>query len=345
MEVARPAVALVVGSLIVGAVVVDATLSGTTSERRYMMGTEILVEAYGGSEPQRRETVAQAFGAFSEVDRVMSDYRTDSELSQLNAKSGSGPVRVGEPLFAVIDAARRVSEASGGAFDITIGPAMAAWGFKTKKPRVPPERELAALRTVVGFSKVRLNAKARTVSLPKGASIDLGGIAKGFAVELASSALRAHQLNGFIDAGGNQYLLGSPERGTRDWTIGIKDPDSPSRVLGSLTLPGGFSVSTSSQRANFLEYQGRRYGHILDPRTLTPAETALSVTVIARDATIGDALSKAAFLLPVDAALRVVQSFNPGGQDAGVVIFRRGPAGIDVALSPWLTPRFTRSRP
>ncbi len=114
--------------------------------------------------------------------------------------------------------------------------------------------------------------------LRRGVELDLGGIAKGFAVELAAGVLRAHGLAGFIDAGGNQFLLGRPP-GKQTWRVGIKNPDSPERLLGVLDLGEG-SVSTSGQYANSLRAGPRQYGHVLDPRTLQPAEGTLSATVV-----------------------------------------------------------------
>ncbi len=125
--------------------------------------------------------------------------------------------------------------------------------------------------------------------------LDLGGIAKGFAVELAGGVMRRRGLSAFIDAGGNQYMVGTPA-GKTTWTLGIKDPETPEHLLGTIDVDEG-SVSTSAQGSNFLVANGRKYGHILDPRTLEPAAERLSVTIVAKTGAVADALSTAFLVL------------------------------------------------
>jgi thiamine biosynthesis lipoprotein len=203
------------------------------------------------------------------------------------------------------------------------------WGFHGKKPHVPTDAELATVRTLVDYRNVILDAEHHTVRFARpGVELDLGGIAKGFAVEVAAGVLRRRGLSGFIDAGGNQYLLGTPP-GKRTWNVGIKNPDVPDRVMGVVEI-GEISVSTSADYYNFLVATGRTYGHILDPRTLAPATEALSVTILSRDATLGDALSKAAFILGPKAGLALVDSF-PGM--SAVIAYRKTDGTVGVAVS------------
>ena len=296
---------------------------------RYMMGTSIEVQAFGGEEAARRAAIEEAFAAFAEIDRLMSNYRDDSELARVNRIAASGAVVVSEPMFAVLDAARRVSAASNGAFDITVGPLVRAWGFHDKQPRIPTDGELAAVRSLVDYRQVLLDKTLRTVRFSRtGIEIDLGGIAKGFAVEIAAGILRRKGLDGFIDAGGNQYLLGVPP-GKKTWTVGIKDPDARDRVLGVVETPE-ISVSTSADTSNFLVDNGRRYGHILDPRTMQPSTESLSATVLSHDGTLADAMSKAAFILGPKDGLALIDAFP----DMSAVIAYRKPGGtVGVAIS------------
>lgn len=155
-----------------------------------------------------------------------------------------------------------------------------------------------------------------------------GGIAKGFAVEVAANALRRHGLGGFIDAGGNQYLLGTPP-GEPTWTVGVKDPDRPDRLLGVIETPET-SVSTSAGYATFVEINGRKYGHILDPHTLQPSAAALSVTILSRDGTMADAYSKAAFILGPTAGLALIDSV-PG--TSGLIAYRKPDGGMGIVTS------------
>ena len=318
-----------------------ASHSDDTREYRFMMGTSIEVQAFGGDEVGRRAAVDQAFAAFADVDRLMSNYRDDSELARVNRNAASGAVAISDALFAVLDAAQRVSAASNGAFDITVGPLVKQWGFHDKTPHVPTTAELAAVRPLVDYRHVQLDTPRRTVRFARpGVELDLGGIAKGFAVEIAAAILRRAGLSGFIDAGGNQYLLGTPP-GKRSWTVGIRDPDALERVLGVIDT-GETSVSTSADTSNFLVAAGRRYGHILDPRTLQPADQSLSVTVLSRDGTLADAMSKAVFILGPHDGLALVDAF-PGM--TAVVAFRRPDGGIGVAMSPRLSGAYHPVRP
>jgi FAD:protein FMN transferase len=330
------------------AVVVSAQSARETGDMsrdfRYLMGNSVEVRAYNGDEASRQAAIAEAFAAVAEVDRVMSNWKADSEISVANRGAGTGAVRLGDPLFAVIEAGLEVAARSGGAFDPTIGPAVRAWGFRTHVPHLPSDEELTSLRGLVGFHGVALDARARTMRFARaGMEVDLGGIAKGFAVELAAGAIRRRGLAGCVDAGGNQYMLGRPP-GKPGWTVGVRDPDHPGELLGTLDLPEG-SVSTSAENANFVTIAGRRYGHILDPRTLRPAESGvLSVTLYSPDATLADAVSTAALVLGVRPGLALIDSY-PGMM--GLLTSRLADGSVAVAMSDRLRARFhpVRRRP
>lgn len=295
---------------------------GESKSYRYIMGTSIEVQAFGGTSETRAAAIDEAFGAFAEVDRLMSNYRDDSELALINRNATRYPVRISDPMMSVLQAAQKVSAQSGGAFDVTVGPLVRLWGFHDKKPHQPTAPEFAAVRPLINYRNLALDATEHTVRFAmRGVEIDLGGIAKGFAAEVAANVLRRHGLSGFIDAGGNQYLLGTPP-GRPAWTIGVKDPDRPDRLLGVIETPET-SVSTSADYATFVEIDGRKYGHILDPHTLQPSTAALSVTILSRDGTMADAMSKAAFILGPTAGLALIDSV----QDMSGLIAYRKPDG------------------
>ena len=304
---------------------------------RYIMGNSVEVRAYNGDAAARTAAINEAFGAIVEVDRMMSNWKPESELMVANRAAAAAPVHLSDPLFAVIKAGLQVGDRSGGAFDLTIGPAIEMWGFRTRKPHLPGDAEIAALRPAVNYRNVVLDEGAHTMRFARpGVEVDLGGIAKGFAVELAAGALRKRGLAGYIDAGGNQYMLGRPP-GKSSWTVGVRDPDHPGELLGTLDLPEG-SVSTSAENANFLTINGKQYGHILDPRTLRPAESgALSVTLYAPDATIADAVSTAALVMGPQHGLSFIDSF-PGMM--GLITFRKPDGTIEIAMSERLRPLF-----
>lgn len=300
------------------------------------MGTSVQVEVYGGDEASRRAGIDEAFGAMAEVDRLMSNYRDDSELSTVNHDAASAAVPISGPLLSVLQAAERVSVASGGAFDVTVGPAVRLWGIHDHQAHLPSGAELAAVRPLVDYRNVVIDGAGRTVRFARpGVEIDLGGIAKGFAVEVAANSLRKRGLSAFIDAGGNQFLLGLPP-GKSSWAAGIRSADGGSGLLGVVDTTET-SVSTSGNYANFVEIAGRRVGHIIDPRTLQPSIASLSATVVSRDATLADALSKVAFVLGPSAGLAVVDSFPGAG---AVIAYRLPDGGTGVRVSKSLARRF-----
>jgi FAD:protein FMN transferase len=302
---------------------------GDTREFRYLMGTSMQVQAIGGDEAVRRAAIDEAFAAMAEVDRLMSNYRTDSELSQVNRDAARSPVVVSDPLLRVIEAGQRISAASNGAFDVTVGPLVRLWGFRDKIAHIPSAAELAAVRPLVDYHGLLIDGAKHTISFAhEGMEIDLGGIAKGFAVEIAANVLRRRRLGGFIDAGGNQYMVGTPP-GKTSWTVGIKNPDDPKRLIGVVDVKGG-SVSTSANDANALVAEGRSYGHLLDPHTLQPSATSLSATILSEDGTLADAMSKAAFILGPQKGMALVDA-TPGM--AGVIAYRKPDSTIGVEVS------------
>jgi thiamine biosynthesis lipoprotein len=307
--------------------------SGMSRQFRYIMGTSIQVQVFGGDAALRAEGIDEAFAAITEIDRLMSNYRDDSELTAINKGAVGAVVRVSDPMLSVLEGARLVSERSGGAFDVTVGPLVKLWGFHDKKPHVPSAAELAAVRELVDYRRLLIDRAAKSVRFERaGMEIDLGGIAKGFAVELAAGVIKRRGLAGFLDAGGNQYLLGHPPGKTR-WSVGVRDPRAADQMLGTLDVDGG-SVSTSAGYATFLAVDGKRYGHILDPRTLRPSDASLSVTVVSPDGTFADAVSTAAFVLGPVEGLRLIDRFP---NMAGLIAYRTPDGRVAVALSTSLT--------
>jgi thiamine biosynthesis lipoprotein len=303
--------------------------SDISRDFRYLMGTSVEVRVFGGDASSRQSAAAEAFGAMAEVDRLMSNWRADSEITAANRDARDFAVRLSDPLFTVIQAGQMVADRSGGAFDMTVGPLMKLWGFRPRNPHLPTAEELAPVRGLVNFRNVQLDEASHTMRFVRpDVEVDLGGIAKGFAVEVAAGALRRRGLGGFIDAGGNQYMLGKPP-GKPAWTVGIRDPDHADGLLGTLVLPEG-SVSTSAQYANFLTIAGRRYGHILDPRTMMPSDASLAVTLYSPDGTLADAVSKAAFNLGPSRGVALIESFP---QMLGAIAYRRSDGAVGLAMT------------
>jgi thiamine biosynthesis lipoprotein len=266
------------------------------------MACAYAIEAYGPDAEALPGILAAAFDEVDRIDRLMSHYRADSPLSRINREAGRSPVTVEPELFNFIADAMRYHRDSDGAFDVTVGPLMRAWGFFRGDGRVPADDELAAARRRVGGAHVILNPLDRTISFDDaGVELDLGGIAKGYAVDRVVRLLKQRQIAAaLISAGGSTiYALGAPP-GRDGWNVTIQDPIDPRKTALTVGLKDrALSVAGSAEKS--FESRGVTYSHIMDPRTGNPAQGVLSVAVLARSGTAGDALDNAFFVLGPDA--------------------------------------------
>ncbi len=261
------------------------------------MGTRASVTVPGRDSGQIQQAEKCTKGVMNRLEAEMSVYRPDSALSRLNRLAGKEPSDMPPDTVRLLAIARDYGRLTGGAFDVTVGPLVQLWHFgKGRPPSVPSEEALAERRALVHYADIQLNGQ--TAFLPRtGMSVDLGGIAKGYAVDVAWEECRKAGLRSFlIDLGGNIRVSGEASRGI-DWKVDVRNPFDTSTTLGRLDLGSGWAVASSGQYERFVEIEGRRYGHILDPRTGYPAAGLAGVTVIARDATTADALSTALFVL------------------------------------------------
>ena len=261
--------------------------------------------------------------AFSRVERDLSVFRPASEIARINQSAGSNRVTdIARDTAEVLACALRVARESGGAFDPTVSPLMKLWGFRGGATGGPPaEAAIRATRDRVGWRHVRLAVDPATdpprasISLDRpGMQLDLGGIAKGFAVDRASDALRRAGVGNFlVNLAGNMRGLGGPHAGRQGWRIGIRDPARSDAWIGTVTLADGEGIATSGSYERFVVLDGRRYAHIIDPRSGHPVAGILSVTVLAPSAMEADALSTALFVLGPDAG-RGLLIAHPGCQ-------------------------------
>jgi thiamine biosynthesis lipoprotein ApbE len=296
--------------LLVGACFAAVSLHATGAEQQHLyrheanrmsMACVYAIEAYGSDAKALPGILDEALDEVDRIDRLMSHYKADSALSLLNRDASRGPVKVDPELFDFIAEAMRYQRESGGAFDITVGPLMKAWGFFRDEGRVPADNELADARLRVGGARVVLNAEKKTIAFDRaGVELDLGGIAKGYAVDRVVALLRArHIAAALISAGGSTiYGLGAPP-GREAWDVEIQDPiDSRKTALTVQLKDRALSVAGSTEKS--FEAGGVTYSHIMDPRTGTPVQGVLSVAVLTASGTAGDALDNAFFVLGLD---------------------------------------------
>ncbi len=294
----------------------------TQTERH--MGTEvrISVEMRKGSTQAAAAAVQDAFARIRELDGKLSDYDPASELNALAAAPAGRPHPVSADLFAVLRKALEVARASRGAFDPTVGPLVKLWRRARRTGRRPDEPTVSEARRRVGYDKVALDPAARTVTLAvDGMALDLGGIAKGFAAQEALDVLRRRGFpNALVDAGGDVVVGDAPAR--RDgWRVGLAVPGREGLPVDEGLVVTRRAVATSGDAFRFTVIDGKRYSHILDPRTGEPLTRSMSVTVIARDGALADALASAVSVLGAEEGFRLLARY-PGVQ--GRVILRDG---------------------
>jgi thiamine biosynthesis lipoprotein len=279
---------------------------------RMSMACAYSVEAYGPDPAALPRVVEEAFDEVDRIDRLMSHYKPESPLSQLNRDAGRHPVAVEGELFDFIATAIHYTHESDGAFDITVGPLMKAWGFFRGEGRMPTAGDLAAARRHVGAAHVTLDAAARTIAFDEpGVELDLGGIAKGYAVDRVVQLLKARGVSAaLVSAGGSTiYGLGAPP-GRNGWEVAIQDPIDARKVARVVHLMDR-AVSVAGRSEKSFEFDGVRYSHIMDPRTGRPVQGMLSVVVLAWTGTAGDALDDALFVLGAEGSRRLMKTL-PG---------------------------------
>jgi thiamine biosynthesis lipoprotein len=262
------------------------------------MGSTYSVAVYGEDRQKMENAVDAAFDEVDRLDEMLSNYKASSELSRVNREAGGGPVEVSEELFHLLEACREYSRASDGAFDITVGPLMKVWGFYKGSGRLPHKAEVLAALKRVGWRRVILDAKSRTVRFDrKGVEIDPGGIGKGYAVDRMVQVLKQHGIASALVTGGGSsiYGLGAPATEPRGWKIEIRHPKSPSRIVETLYLKDR-SLSTSGTYEKFFRAEGRVWSHIMDPRTGYPAGGMLAASVLAPRTIDSEAWTKPVFI-------------------------------------------------
>lgn len=246
------------------------------------------------------------------VDASMSTWRKDSEISLFNQHLASTPFPVSPPFAQVISLARQVSEASGGVFDVTVGPLVEAWGFGPDGERtLPTEAELTALRARVGYQRLHLEGPAEQRTLRKeapDARVDLSAIAQGYTVDLITEALLAQGYTDlYVEVGGETRALGR-NAGGRTWQVGIERPTDTEQTIHRVVPLNGTSLATSGDYRRYREQDGQRLSHTVDPRTGRPIGHRLaSVTVIHASCALADAWATALNVLGPDEGLVLAQ--------------------------------------
>jgi len=252
-----------------------------------------------------KEAAEIVFAEFERIENLLSKYKPESEVSKLNA---TGKLKVSPETFYVIKKSRELWQLTDGAFDITVGPLIDLWGFTNKEYKVPIDVEIKNALKFVGSDKIILHEKDNVVEfMLSGTRIDLGAIAKGYALDCAVKKLKEKGINScLINSGGQVYALGVKFGSA--WKIAVRDPRQKD-FSGYLELKDK-SASTSGDYEQYFIQKDKRFSHILNPKTGYPADSGVkSVTVVARDGLIADALSTAIFVLGKEKGLMLTKRF------------------------------------
>ncbi len=294
------------------------------------MGTSIRVELWHADRAHASQALDEVMAEMQRIDHAFSPYREDSELSRLNQQGPNGWTKISPELLNLLQISRRMSERTDGAFDVTFASVGRYYDYRESKR--PDAATLDAAVQAINYQYVELNVRRREARYahPK-VYVDLGGIAKGYAVDRAIKLLQqAGVTQASVGAGGDSRILG--DRRGQPWTVGVRHPRDDQAVAVRLPLENT-ALSTSGDYERFFVEDGVRYHHILNPTTGTSADGALSVTVLGPNATVTDALSTSVFVLGPEAGLALINELD--GIDAividptGRMRYSDGLAGLD----------------
>jgi thiamine biosynthesis lipoprotein len=276
------------------------------------MGTLFCITLYATNESSAKAAADAAFHRVAALDEIMSDYRADSELMQLCDQPFGKPVPISQDLFNVFTRSQEISKLTDGAFDITIGPCVRLWRFSRKRKTLPTTEELAAARAAVGWRNLRLDAQARTATLVvPNMRLDLGGIGKGFAADEGLKILKSRGIDRALVAASGDIAIGDPPPGEPGWKVGISGIDVETNDTAHALLLHNCGISTSGDTEQFIEINGIRYSHIVDPATCLGLTNRIQDTIIASNATTTDGLDTALSVMDVQRGLALVESL-PG---------------------------------
>ena len=279
-----------------------------------IMGTRIAVELWHEDASEAERAIEAVLGEMHRVDALMSHYKPESQLSQINARAALAPVAVDSELASLIERAGKLSALTGGAFDITY--ASVGYLYDYRAHQKPTDEQIEAGLGAVNWRHVVVDPKDSTVRFTRsGVRIDLGGIAKGYAVDRAIAILESRGVrHASVTAGGDSRIIG--DRFGRPWIIGIRHPDDADKVIARIPMIDA-AISTSGDYERYFDEDGKRFHHIIDPHTGKSAGELRSVTIIGPDATTTDGLSTSVFVMGPERGIELIERL--GDVDAVVV--------------------------
>jgi FAD:protein FMN transferase len=273
------------------------------------MGSPFTISIFAKDSLQAAAAANVAFRCADSLNAILSDYIDSSELNRLNATSGQGRyVPVSAALFDILQYSLEAARKSGGSYDISMGPVVKLWRKARKEEKLPDPDSLKRALQKVGFRYIHLNTAERSVWLEKtGMHLDLGGLGKGYVAQAAFNTIQAAGFNCVMVNAGGKIVLGDPPPGRDGWRIGITIPEEREKIMPRLLLLKNTSVATSGDVYQHLDIDGKRYSHIIDPKTGLGITWQRNVTVIVKDGTISDWLATACSVLSEKKAFRLAR--------------------------------------
>lgn len=310
------------------------SLSGCTKkdnmfrETRMLMDTSCTITAVSSSETKAREAIDAGFARIKELDRLLNHFSPASEISAINKTAGNNPVKVSIETLEVVKKAVEIADYTHGAFDPTIGPLTKLWGFSGQNPRpaVPPENEIKNAMKLIDYKKIKINTSTSEIFLEeKGMELDLGGIAKGYAADIAIEAIKAKGIKAALVAIAGDIRGFGLKPDKQPWKVGIQNPRQETRGKGQGARVNGEedifatlhlkdkAISTSGDYQRFFMEKGKRYHHILNPKTGYPSQGVISASVIAPEGHVTDGFSTGVFVLGPDKGIKLLESIGLDG--------------------------------
>ncbi|HUY89188.1 MAG TPA: FAD:protein FMN transferase [Pirellulales bacterium] len=300
---------------------------------RQAMACQFEVFLNAGQYREANEAVVEALDLVDRLEAQLTVYRDTSEIMAINRQAAEGPVTVEPRLFRLLELAVELHRQTQGAFDITSGPLTKVWGFFRRQGALPEEADLAAALARVGSQFLELDATASSVRfLRPGVELNLGAIGKGYALDRAAESMLDAGIGDFLWHGGQSSILARGSQATQaadepGWQVGVRHPMRPEKQVIEIRLCDR-ALGASGAGTQFFRHRGRRYGHIIDPRSGWPAEGVISTTVLAPTAAEADALATAFYILGPERAV----AWCEGRPEIGMLMFVPGPTGQSVQL-------------
>ncbi|HEX9019757.1 MAG TPA: FAD:protein FMN transferase [Nitrospirota bacterium] len=281
----------------------------TVQKTESIMGTDITITVVARTAEEGEAAIDAGMAELRRLDAMMSLYKDTSEITKVNLAAGKEAVKVSPEMIEAVESAVKVSEITGGVFDITIGPLVVLWQMRLKEGKVPTDEEIARVRPLVNYRNISVDRKNSTIFLRKrGMIMDLGGM-KGYTADRAAAVIRKRGVtNAVVAVAGDIWVMGHREDG-KPWRIGVQHPREKDKTLAVLDLSNKY-ISTSGDYERFVIRENKRYHHIIDPRTGKPSRGVISATLIGDKGALIDPLTKAPFILGPEEGLKIVKKLG-----------------------------------